>query len=85
MIFEMLQQLIELLFAAAAVGVDLYVIKNTLGHPRLDVVQVDSTLLIERRGNARKKNRKKEKKANSTEVDEGQKQITGKSKYQITE
>lgn len=43
----MLQQLLELLLAAAAVGKDLHLVQDALRHPGLDVPQVDSLLLQE--------------------------------------
>lgn len=45
----MLQQLIELLPTAAAVGEDLHLVGDPLRHPGLDVVQVDPLLLQEAR------------------------------------
>lgn len=49
-IFEMLQQLVELLLTAVAVGEDLHLVRHSLRHPRLDVVQVHSLLLQEEEG-----------------------------------
>lgn len=46
-IFEVLQQLVELLRAAAAVGEDLHLVGDALRHPRLDVPQVHPPLLRE--------------------------------------
>lgn len=46
-IFEVLQQLVELLRAAAAVGEDLHLVGDALQHPRLDVPQVHPPLLQE--------------------------------------
>lgn len=46
-IFEVLQQLVELLWAAAAVSEDLHLIGDALRHPRLDVPQVHPPLLQE--------------------------------------
>jgi hypothetical protein len=48
-VFEVLQQLIKLLLAAAAVGVDLHLCSDALGHPRLNVSQVHMLLLEEQR------------------------------------
>ena len=45
MVFEMLQEVIELLLAAAAVGVDLHLVGDALRHPRFNVVQVHMPLL----------------------------------------
>lgn len=45
MIFEVLQQLIELLLTAAAVGEDLHLVSDAPRHPRLDVPQVHLFLL----------------------------------------
>lgn len=42
---QVLQQLVELLLTAAAVGKDLHLVRNPLGPPGLDVVQVDPLLL----------------------------------------
>lgn len=44
-IFEVLQQLVELLRTAAAVGEDLHLVSDAPRHPRLDVLQVHSLLL----------------------------------------
>lgn len=46
-IFEMLQQLIELLLTAAAVSEDLHLVGDAPRHPRLDVLQIHSPLLQE--------------------------------------
>lgn len=46
-IFEMLQQLVELLLTAAAVGEDLHLVGDAPRHPRLDVLQIHSPLLQE--------------------------------------
>lgn len=46
-VFEMLQELVELFLAAAAVCKDLHLVRNSLRHPRLDVVQVHVLLLRE--------------------------------------
>lgn len=46
-IFELLQQLVELLLTAAAVGEDLHLVGDAPRHPRLDVLQVHSPLLQE--------------------------------------
>lgn len=47
MIFEVLQKLVELLGAAAAVCEDLHLVGHPLGRPRLNVPQVDPPLLQE--------------------------------------
>lgn len=47
MIFEVLQQLVELLRAAAAVGEDLHLVGDALRHPRFNVPQVHPPLLQE--------------------------------------
>lgn len=44
-IFEVLQKLVELLGATAAVREDLHLVDHPLGRPRLDVPQVDPPLL----------------------------------------
>ena len=44
-VFEMLEQLVELFLAAVAVCKDLHLVRNPLRHPRLDVVQVDPLFL----------------------------------------
>lgn len=44
-IFQVLQKLVELLRAAAAVCEDLHLVDRPLGRPRLDVPQVDPPLL----------------------------------------
>lgn len=46
-IFEVLQKLVELFRAAAAVCEDLHLVDHPLGRPRLDVPQVDPPLLQE--------------------------------------
>lgn len=49
-IFEVLQELVELLGAAAAVCEDLRLVGQPLGRPRLNVPQVDPPLLQEEHG-----------------------------------
>lgn len=56
-IFQVFQQLVELLWAAAAVGEDLHLISEAPRHPRLDVAQVDVLLL--RRGKEKRSWRRK--------------------------
>lgn len=54
-VFEVLQQLVKLLLTAAAVSKDLHLVRDSLRHPRLDVVQVHSPLLRRRRREVKRK------------------------------
>lgn len=47
LVLQVLQKLVELLLAAAAAGEDLHLVRDSFGHPGLDVVQVDPLLLQE--------------------------------------
>ena len=46
-VLEVLQELVELLLTAAAVGIDLHLMGQALGLTRLNVVQIDVLLLLQ--------------------------------------
>lgn len=45
-VFEMLQQLVELFLAAVAICIDLHLRGDAFGHPRLNVSQIHPLLLV---------------------------------------